>query len=330
MRVLLTIDSRKKVSDYLKIKNNCDSIRILSKKINIPTSTLQHWFCGKNKYIPEQIIPAELINKLEVTDRKEDNWGQIKGGKKTYQTLVKKYGLEEIRRRQKNGGSASAKIRIKNEKPFNLDIGNPLFLEFYGVLLGDGWLSRLKWKNKKIYLIGISGDKRLDKEFFLYLKKNISNLFNRSASIKERKDNNGMEMDFSHKMLIKALNEKLDFPIGLKIDLKINDEIYKSGFEKMKHVIRGIFDTDGSFYFDKTPVGRPYPCISITMFAPKLMNQVHNILINQGFKAYLNKTRPPRMEIRLKGSKQLKKWMSEIGSNNNRHLNKIALVAQPG
>ena len=295
--------------------------------MGIHVSSLQKWFCGKNKYIPQSIIPPELVGKLGVIDEKEDNWGKVVGGKKTYKIILEKYGLGEFRKRQIAGGKVARKM---NEKEFIIDIDNPLFLEFYGALLGDGWLSHLIYKNKIIWLIGVSGDKRLDKEFLSYLKENIKKLFNRSASIKERNDSNGMELDFSHKMLIKALNEKLDFPIGKKIGLRIHDKVYQLGYDKMKHVIRGIFDTDGSFYFDKTPVGKPYPCISITMYSPKVMEYVYKMLINQGFKAYLDKNHLPRMEIKLKGAKQLKKWMAEIGSKNLRHLNKIARVAQLG
>ena len=90
------------------------------------------------------------------------------------------------------------------------------------------------------------------------------------------------ELNFSHKMLIKALHETLEFPIGKKIDLVIHRRVYDQGFDKIKHIIRGIFDTDGSFYFDKTPSGNPYPCISIKMKAPRLMVQIEQILLKKG------------------------------------------------
>ena len=74
--------------------------------------------------------------------------GERKGGKKTYQILIKKYGIEEIRKRQSKGGKKAKANLIRNEEEFKIDLNNPLFLEFYGVLLGDGWLSRLKWRKK--------------------------------------------------------------------------------------------------------------------------------------------------------------------------------------
>lgn len=323
MRILLSKSSKEKLFKFLKEKNNVNNLNQLSKKILISPNTLQKWFYFDKRYVPEKFIPDEIKNNLEILDKRENNWGSIKGGKRTYQVILEKYGIKEIKRRQIKGGQVAKKIQMMNEKEFEIDINNILFLEFYGVLLGDGWLSQLKYKNKNIWLVGVSGDKRLDKEFFLYLNKNIKNLFNRNAYIKERKDSNGMELNFCHKMLIKSLNKNLDFPIGEKLDLKINDKVYNLGYEKMKNVIRGIFDTDGSFFFDKTPVGKPYPCINITMKAPRLIKQVYDLLIREGFKVQYDKHRSPIEQLKLKGMKQLNKWMQEIGSSNQRHLRKI-------
>lgn len=331
MRILLSQKSKDKLFGYLRIKNDCASLKELAEKMGINFGTLQNWLYKKDKYLPDKIIPEEIKQELERLDEKEDNWGKVEGGRKTYKILIDKYGLGEIRRRQSLGGKASIKnLTGKKQIPFVLDINNQKFLEFYGVLLGDGWLSHLRYKNKDIWLVGVSGDKRLDKELFYHLQGNIRELFDRTAGIRERKEENGMQMDFTHKMLIKALNEELGFPIGMKVDLEINRKIYSLGYEKMRHVIRGIFDTDGSFYFDKAPNGKPYPCICITMKAPRLIKQVYDMLIRQGFKARHDKHRQPIEQIVLKGRIQLKKWMSEIGSNNQRHLRKIALVAQPG
>lgn len=328
MRILLSKDSKNKLLDFLKKENSCSSIKELAIKMNIRPRTLQNWIYEKDKYLPKKIIPLDILKELEIIDEKEDNWGQIKAGKKTYNIIVKKYGIEEIRRRQSLGGKRAMRVRFK-EEPLIIDFCDPVFLEFYGALLGDGWLSKLKYKNKITHLIGISGNRSLDREFFLYLEGNINKLFHRNAYLKERPKYNSIELNFSHKLLINFLHTQLDFPIGKKIDLKISDKIYNLGYEKIKHVIRGIFDTDGHFYFDKTPVGKPYPCIGLTMKAPRLMKQIYDILIKEGFKAYHNKSNFVE-RIRLKGRRQISKWMKEIGSSNKRNLDKIALVAQTG
>ncbi len=328
MRVLLSKNSKNKLLDFLKKENSCSSLNDLARKMKIPYRTFHNWIYSKDKYMPKKIIPPYILKDLEIIEEKKDNWGQIKAGKKTYNIILKKYGIEEIRRRQSLGGKMAMKIKVRvKEEPLVINFSDPVFLEFYGALLGDGWLSKLKYKNKMIYLIGISGNRSLDREFLLYLKDNINKLFNRNAYLKERTKHNSIELNFAHKMLINLLHTQLDFPIGKKIDLRISDKIYNLGYEKIKHVIRGIFDTDGHFYFDKTPVGKPYPCIGLTMKAPRLMKQIHDILIKEGFKAYHNKSESVE-RIRLKGRRQIDRWMKEIGSSNKRNLDKIALVAQ--
>lgn len=328
MRLLLDSKSRKIIFQHLREKYEVNSLIDLSKKMNISFRTLQNWLYVKERLIPEKFIPSEIRNKIIVLREESDNWGRIKGGKKTYRIIIEKYGKREIENRQINGGKSSRLSRLKVEKSLELDLLNPIFLEFYGVLLGDGWLSSLNYRNKTIWLIGISGNGSLDREFFSYLKKNIQKLFGRNPYQKERPKYNSIELNFTHKALVKELNKKLQFPIGKKLNLRMHENIYSQGYEKTRNVIRGIFDTDGSFYFDKTPSNRPYPCISIKMKAPILMGQIRDILLGQGFRLTYRDYENGQAQIKLKGSKQLSKWMREIGSSNPKHLNKIALVAQ--
>ena len=330
MRVLLSKNSRNLLFNFLKEKYQCISYNELATKLKISFRTLQNWMYEKSRYIPANILPASLS--LIILDQQEDNWGKTKGGKRTYKILIEKYGKEEIRKRQINGGRAAGKIKRLYKEPLKIDIEDPLFLEFYGALLGDGWLSKWKRKNKTINLIGISGNLSLDKEFILYLKNNVKKLFNRNAYLRERTKNNSIELIFFHKTLIRILNDRFGFPIGLKSNLEIHQEIYNLGYDKVRYVIKGIFDTDGCFYFDRTPAGNPYPCINLTMKAPKLMNQVYVMLLKQGFKAYHYKGDEGRVaeKITLKGGKQVEKWMREINSSNPRNLNQYARVAQSG
>lgn len=325
MRYLLSKHSRDVLFSFLKDKHKANSLMELSDKMNLPKSTIDEWRYNSKRYIPEEIISQEIVSQLEILEKQENNWGKIKGGKKAYKEIIKNYGIEEIRKRQIAGGLKS-KTKYLNE-PFILKIKDPLFLEFYGVLLGDGWLSKLKYKGKVINLIGISGHAKLDREFFYYLQENIKKLFNRKAYLKQRKGNS-IELNFSHKLFLEAINNELGFPIGKKINLNINKRIFNLGYDYLRYVIRGIFDKDGSFYLDKTPSGNHYPCISIQMKSPVLIEQLYSVLIDNGFKVVYRKDRGM---ITLKGKKQLKKWMNEIKSSNSRHLNKIkALVAQSG
>ena len=330
MRLLLTPSSKKNLFLLLKEKYNCKSIKELSKKINIPIKTLQGWFYLKDRCIPESILEKDFIDKIEIIDKKEDNWGQSNGGRKSYLLLVKSKGIEETKRRQSLGGTKAAMSKEKKEREsFKINIADPLFLEFYGILLGDGWLSNFFTSSKKrVWLIGISCNLLLDMEFINYCRKNVKTLFKREGFITKRFDNNSVEFLFSNKLLLLYLNKTLSFPIGKKENLTIHNSIYSLGYDKVKHVIRGIFDTDGSFYLERNRKGIPsFPIISIHMKEPILIKQLTEILRNEGFRVNFDET---NNQIKLKGRIQLSKWMNEIGSSNPKHLNKIALVAQPG
>lgn len=201
-----------------------------------------------------------------------------------------------------------------------LDTNNPEVLELYGTILGDGWLG--KYKNKKkgreyfYYLLGISGNSKLDREYFDFLAKKIKKLFGVTSSIRKKKLENTIELRVCNENLVKSLNSTLQIPLGKKGNFKIKKDLAKD-WEKMRHIIRGIFDTDGSLYFDKTPVGNPYPIISIFLTANDALKQIRDSLLNNGFKVQNRKDRP---EIKIKGLKQIKKWMDKIGCNNQRHL----------
>lgn len=331
MRILISKEDRVELKRLLKEKYEVNTIDSLGNIMNLSKRLLKNWFYTKC-YVQKEKIPQDVLVKLKILEEREDNWGKSLGGKRTYQVIIKKYGIEEIRRRQRNGGKKAIQL-IKNRNIKDLlqiDITNPIFLEFYGVVVGDGWLSKLAYKNKINYLIGISGHKEFDKEFHLYWRNNIIKIFNRRPYLKEIRNCNGRELLFSHKGLFNFLVNELNFPVGKKRDLSLPPQISSGGYNSVKHVIRGMFDTDGSFYLDKTPAGHPYPCICITMKQPTLINQIRLILLQQGFKVQNRKDRYPICEIKIKGSKQLKKWMEEIGSSNPYKFAKMqkALVAQ--
>ncbi len=318
MRILLSETSKRKLLPLLLTYYNVKTRQQLSEKLHTPLGTLEKWFYNKALYIPEDSIPAELIRHLDILDRQSDNWGRIKGGKKTYHIILNKYGKQEIQKRQIAGGTASALRREQKAKnEFSIDAESTEFLELYGALLGDGWLSTLHYPNKQkkhIWMAGISGHTTLDEKYHLYLKELIKKTLGREAVIKCKKDSNGRELLIYHKQFILFMNKKFGFPVGLKNNLHIESGVAEN-WKKMKPIMRGIFDTDGCFYLDKAPNNKPYPCISITMYSPLLLKQILVQLLKNNFKAYIYKNK-----LLLKGSIQINKWMTEIGSSNPKHF----------
>lgn len=80
MRVLLSKKSRKDLFEIIKQKNNSKNLRELAEKQKISFKTINNWAYG-NGYIPETLIPNDCYINLEILNRREDNWGQVKGGK---------------------------------------------------------------------------------------------------------------------------------------------------------------------------------------------------------------------------------------------------------
>ncbi|MEI6731904.1 MAG: LAGLIDADG family homing endonuclease [archaeon] len=324
MRVLVTEDSKKSLLNSMKERYNCKTLDELSKKIEINKKTLEGWFYIKERYLPYELLLPFINNSTIIIDKKENNWGQVYGGKKGYKRIVEKYGIEKLRQINSLGGKRAAKSKALLFKDFNIDLENPIFLEIYGILLGDGWLNSPTANNK--WSIGICGNLSLDKEFILYVKKNVSLLLDRQGYTREREKGNVIEFRFGHRGFFKILNEKLKFPIGIKEKLYLPEIIYSKGYGKVKYVIRGIFDTDGSFFLAKNRKKVPsYPCISIHMKEQRLMKQIAETLSLNGFKVVFEEK---NCQIRINGKEQLKKWMREIGSSNRKHLNKIESYLQ--
>lgn len=219
-----------------------------------------------------------------------------------------------------------------DDQKFSLDLDNSLVLEFYGALLGDGWLTSRTYYTPRKYLqsiVGMSGHSINDREYLLFIKDIMALFFHQEPRVTYKRKQKAMEVRLYNKEAVSYLHNLYNFPFSYKPrNLRIKNDIVNK-WDRLQHVIRGIFDTDGSFYFDKDPLGKPYPIISITMRAPLLLSQIEGELLKRGFR--LSRY---YYEIKLKGTKQLKKWMSEIGSSNPHHKDKInkwlAPVAQPG
>jgi len=94
MRILLSNKSRIYLFEQLKIKYGVKKFTELANSMKVSLKTMQKWRLGE-RYIPNHIIPKEIKN-LKIITRKEDNWGQIKGGqvggRKSVESQKKKLG----------------------------------------------------------------------------------------------------------------------------------------------------------------------------------------------------------------------------------------------
>jgi hypothetical protein len=206
-------------------------------------------------------------------------------------------------------------------------IESELFLEFYGALMGDGWIG--KYYNKKYekthWIVGFSGHSINDRNYFLnrisYL---MRSLFGRKGYLKNR-PKNSIEFIFGHKDLIIFMNEQLGFPIGKKGQIGINQKFVEE-WEFLRYIVRGLFDTDGSFYLDRDErYKRPYPILEISTVSKKLRDQILEGLKRQEYRVIKHKN-----GIRIKGVEQVDRWFKEIDPKNEKHLLRYNLWLNSG
>lgn len=208
-------------------------------------------------------------------------------------------------------------------------IKTPEFAEFYGVLLGDGNL------HTHGNQIAITEHPINDLEYYeTYLIPLIRSLFGRKVNLLRHED--AIRIKFSFKRL-KEILVALKFPIGLKArKLTIPNEFVESK-ELMKYVTKGMFDTDGSLYFetDRKYEKYTYPRLRIKIVECEAMEILNSFLKKTGFKTYKDLEIPEfphnnLARIRISGAKMLDKWNKLIGFSNSYHLTKFMIWKKYG
>lgn len=300
-----------------------DTIKEFTDSISVNYNTFKNWISSK------RLLPKDIFDEIthryptlknyqdHISEIKENVWGQKIGGEKAYKIILNKYGIEEIKKRQMNGGKTSKRRKEFSFENFKINFNDILFLEFYGALLGDGWISIFtnKKSKKKTRFIGFSGHIKNDKDYLNRIRWITKKLFNRNGYSREKIKYNAIEFTFGHIGAINILNRELKFPIGLKTNLKIEDR-FLDNWDLSKYIIRGLFDTDGCLAFDKDPrYKKPYPIIDITTYSKELKSQLKEILTKNGYSVIVY-----QKGIRLKGTSQTIKWFKEIKPKNNRHI----------
>ena len=185
-------------------KMNFKSLKKMAdNKIDISYSSLK-------KYKREELLlPYCLVCKLceisgydpsnlKIKEYLPSNWGNIKGGKKGIKIVMKKYKKEMQIWRSKNKEYLKT-LRLKKIKKSKL---NEELAELLGICLGDGTTTK--------YFIRISGDKRYDGRYFLYITKIAQKLFGISTVMFKDKKKNTLYVQLSSKNLVEYLTNILD------------------------------------------------------------------------------------------------------------------------
>lgn len=283
------------------------TLKELSKDLKMNYSTMKKYNRGELT-MPLEVFET-LINGsprkeywLAKTENLENNWGNRKGGKNSVKT-------GDIRERMKH----ARKFRKIKKVKITL---NEFFCEFYGLLLGDGCISRYKdYEKKERYSIYISGNKKLDSLYLKEMKKRIKEKYGLYAYYYEYKDRNVCVLSIKNKGLCLDLNSQFEVPIGLKYDkLKINKKVLGRPWRIKKFFLRGLFDSDGSIYAKKNE-GYRYPIISIRSKNKKFLEEICILLRKQNYPAYFSD-----WNVSVRGIKNINRWFRDIGSSNQRNI----------
>ena len=195
--------------------------------------------------------------------------------------------------------------------------------ELYGAFCGDGCLTIAKRKGgseRKIALL--TG--HLEDESAYYRQVILPTLrkeFGTSGHFKERKDYNAFDVVLGKEVFTFLKN--LEFPIGKKKGkLRVPEEI-KEDKLLLRAFLRGLFDTDGSLFFDKRPIyEKPYPRIDLHLADDPFLKEVHCLLIRAGVSSCLSKNK-----IQINGLKGVTEFINKVGFSNHKHVKKTkALV----
>lgn len=187
----------------------------------------------------------------------------------------------------------------------------PKLAEEIGIHLGDGTLS------KKPYYFSVRGDLKEESYYTDFMLPLYKELYNIEPPLLKRSFACGFEI--SSKMMREFKNRVLGITIGTKTyRAKVPTCIMESKNKEIMHsFLRGLFDTDGCYYFHKK---NRYPVISLCVKSKELINKVSEIITLLGFSPYLYSK---GYTIHLNGIPQFRKWIKEIGSHNPKHLKRI-------
>lgn len=250
-------------------------------------------------FIDEQVsIDSFTFNKLRlkskykkfIIEELSDNWGRSKGGKNSF------------------GSTKTINIPEKNEE----------LAELWGIVLGDGCVYRLKKYKIGVYCVKIAGHSINDKEYLLnFVKPLCDKLFGIRSRINYSKNKNCIYVILDSRKIVDFFEDN-EFKAGNKI---VNQSTIPNWIKKdnksLAFCLRGLFDTDGSFY--QLTNQNSYQ-INFKNNNLTLLNDLREGLIQLGIL--------PSKIIRgnslvITKKSEIEKFYKLIGFSNPKHLNKI-------
>ncbi len=306
VRVELSIRQLAEIRLHLAREGNLVQI---AQKTGVKYTTLKQWLNGHRKSL--SALNIELLSK------------QYPG----LVSILSNGTLVELRDYQKKGGRLRAQSVTKKQmarvRQYKKDetrlpsLDEPGALEFYGAMMGDGCISCYYSKydccNRQDVIL--YGNLLKDTEYFEYLRLLVLKLFNVRTYLKTVSARNTLVLTIRNLKIANWLIVN-GFPKGVKGQLKIPSKVIVLPFDRLRYLLRGFFDTDGSLSARKGEKYR-YPYVFLTTTSGPLRRQFKAILAAQGYPVWETKN-----SVSFRGISATKKWFNEVGSSNPRNMNR--------
>ena len=300
------------------LRNRRATLRDLARALNVSCWTLKRWRLGVYS-IPGNVFARLYLIYHEVRDFiqkcipeiKDANWGAKQGGL----AASRKLSHEVLREKM-----ARVRSFIKEEnrwqipKPFHL---TPEVCEFFGIMLGDGCLSNFHVKKEKRarFCVMITGNKHERDYLENHVSSLMEELFKKKPKVRYDKYNDVLRIIVNSRRIFEQLS-LLDLPVGKKKNLRIPNSIMALPWEFKRNVIKELLDTDGCI-FARRDEGYRYPYVMITSAHDGLRKQLVEMLRERDYPAYIHSK-----DVLVRGSANLRRWMSDIGSSNPKIIKK--------
>lgn len=195
-------------------------------------------------------------------------------------------------------------------------IDNAIY-ELLGVCLGDGCLSTYfsKYDKCKRYEVKFTGNSNYDLQYYKnFLTPILKSKFNIRLSYRVRKDCNAINMDIHNKQVFMFFKD-IGMPIGDKKNkIMLPPKTFSLPKKSKAAILRGLLDTDGCIFARKDEEYK-YPHLEISSGTLKFLLQLKKLIRQFGIPAYVHWTNGHGGNVLLRGSKNVKLWMKQIGSS---------------
>ncbi len=290
--------------------------------LNISRRTLTDW--KREKFLMPLLVVRKLCAKSKLPLPKNvsivpEFWYTSKAGRIGGNAVVKKYGAvggNSDARRAKWRRWWKAKGRFQSNPLFTrMSFQKPKpdekLAEFFGVMMGDGGMSRFQIK--------ITLHHKDDLEFTQYVIHLIRHLFKIKPSVYHRPKLSVNDIVISRIGLVDYLHF-LGLPIGNKIKQKFDISNWiKTNKDFSINCVRGLVDTDGSVVIHKYRVNKKlysYKKLEFTSLSRPMLDSVFKIMKDNGLHPRIARGRA----VHLDSQNDVDRYFEVFGSHNPKHL----------